>query len=83
MNDIILYILLGGLGGLAYSLSWSKKFNDFITFESIRHVALGFIIGFLYFFLHSEWNFPNSVMSFVSGWCGVDFLQSIIERIKH
>lgn len=81
MNEIY-FAALGFLGALAYVFFWSKRVQDLYSFESIRHLVIGAIVGYVYSLLHSEYNFPNSVMAFVAGWMGVDFISSLIEKLK-
>ncbi|MEM1710633.1 MAG: hypothetical protein QW820_07060 [Sulfolobales archaeon] len=76
------FTFLGFLGALAYVLFWSKSLEELKSFESIRHLAVGAIVGYLYSILHSEHGFPDSVMAFVAGWMGVDFISSLVERLK-
>jgi len=45
-------------------------------------MAIGFISGFIYSLLHSEHNFPNSVMAVVVGYFGPDLIEAILERFK-
>jgi len=79
---IVNFIVLGLLGGFTNVLLWSKTWQDFKSLESIRYIVLGAIIGYLYTFLHSDYNFPNFVMTFVAGYMGPDFIQGILERFK-
>jgi len=75
-------VVLGLLGGSANVLLWAQGWNDLKTFKSARQVIIGAIVGYVYSFLHSDYGFPNYVMSFVAGYMGTDFLQGIIERFK-
>jgi len=72
------FTLMGTLGGAAYILVW--KITE--KYEIIRHLLLGAIIGLIYYSIYSEWTFPNSVMAFISGYMGTDFLEGLAERTK-
>ena len=77
------FIFLGLLGGIAYVLTeQAKNWNDLITFPAFKRYALGAIIGLVYFIGFSESNFPNGVMSFVSGYAGTSFIQSLVNRLS-
>jgi len=80
--QVMNFIVLGLLGGFANVLLWSKGWKDFTSLESCRYLVLGAIIGYLYTYLHSDYNFPNFVMTFVAGYMGPDFIQGILERFK-
>jgi len=72
-----LFIIMGFLGGLAHALIISKKWEDLKKFTTARRVIIGAIVGFLYFFMWSEWNFPNAIMAWVSGYWGTTFIEEI------
>jgi len=79
---IALFSFMGFLGGLAHALIISKRWKDLKKFTTVRRVIIGAIVGFLYFFMWSEWTFPNAIMAFVSGYWGVTFLEELAERFK-
>ena len=76
------FILMGFLGATTYVLCWAKSPKDLTSFESLRHLALGPLIGYIYSILHSNYSYPDLIMSFVAGWFGVDFIESLIVRFK-
>ena len=77
------YVFLGFLGGFTYILvEKAEKVEDLIAFYAFKRYVLGGIVGFLYNIGHSEHGFPNSLMCFVSGYAGVTFIQSIINRFR-
>jgi len=74
----LLFVFHGFLGGLLWLLTkwiWTKK-------AVIQHTLVSALCGYLYYLLHSEYNFPNSVMAILAGYFGVDFVLSIMERFK-
>jgi len=79
---IIIFALLGLLGGLAHALMLAKKWEDLKKVTAFRRVVIGAIVGFLYYFIWSEWNFPNAVMAWVAGYWGTTFLEEFAERFK-
>jgi len=76
------FVVLGFLGGCANVLLWAQSYADLKAFKSARQIAIGAIVGFVYSFLHTNYGFPDFVMSFVAGYMGTDFLQGLIERFK-
>jgi len=80
---ILQFVFTAILGGLAYIFLWAKTWDDLKDFENLRHVVLSAIAGYIYYFLHSDYNFPNSVIVFVVGYFAPDFLQGILERFRH
>ena len=72
---VALFIIHGLLGGILWLLihwQWTKK-------AVVQHTIVSAIAGYLYWLLHSEFNFPNSLMSVISGYFGVDFIKQIVE----
>jgi len=82
ITTIILFAVLGTLGGLVNVFMWAESWEDLRKFGTFKTVVLGSVIGFIYFFLYSDNNFPNGVMAFVSGYMGKDFIQAVIEKFK-
>jgi hypothetical protein len=80
MWDLYGFIFSGFLGGLLYILCWSKTAKELKDYKNIKRLGIGAIIGYIYFFLHSDYNFPNSIMSLIAGYMGVDFIESLVER---
>jgi len=81
-TTLALFTFLGFLGGLTHALILSRSWKEFKEFRRFKLLIIGAIVGFIYFFLHSEWTFPNMVMSFVSGYAGPSFIESLITRVK-
>ena len=71
---------MGLLGGIAYVLVWTKSYAELKSFENARRTMLGGIAGFVYFFLYSDYAFPNLIMSLVSGYFAADFIESFMLR---
>lgn len=69
------FVFMSFLGGLAYVLLWRIK----NPYEAGRYLALGAIVGIVYFIFYSEHAFPNYIMAFVSGFAAESFLDKITE----
>jgi hypothetical protein len=82
MLDIVGFIISGVLGALLYLLCWTKSASELKDYNNYKRLFIGALIGYIYFFLHSDYNFPNGVMSFVAGYMGTDFIESLIARFK-
>lgn len=81
-NSMIMFLVLGLLGGIANVLLWAESWSDLKRYDAFRRVIIGGIVGILYFFLYSEYNFPNCIMSFVAGYCGTDFIQAVVSKFR-
>jgi len=79
---LLSFMALGFLGAVAYVIIWSKNFSDVKTYASFRHIIVGAVIGFVYSYLYTDYSFPNSIMCFVAGYMGPDFIEAIVERMK-
>lgn len=76
--DAILFSFHGFLGGVLWLLvnwKWRKK-------EVAQHTIVSIIAGYIYYLLHSEYNFPNSVIAIVVGYFSVDFVRNVFKRFK-
>jgi len=82
LETLLYFTVMGLLGGVTYCLVWGESWEQIKTFKYSRRIFLGAIIGFLYNFLHSEYSFPNFVMSFVAGYMGTDFVIALIEKLR-
>jgi hypothetical protein len=82
MGEALHFMLMGFLGAFLYVLMWAKKPENLYSFEAVRHLVVGVIVGYIYSILYSEYSFPNAIMSLVAGWMGVDFIESLVERFK-
>ncbi len=82
INDLIMYVVSGALGGLASSLLWAESWEEFKSYVSLRTLILGPIGGYLYYIAHTEWNLPNGVMAFVAGYAFKDFVEGLLNRFK-
>jgi len=82
VEDMILYTVHGALGAFLAILMWSKSFRDLKTYETFQHVLIGAISGYIYYYLHSEYSLPNSLMAIVVGYFGKDFVEALMERLR-
>jgi len=81
-TQIIQFVLMGLLGGVAYALINAEGWDDLKTFKTFRHILISLIVGGLYYVLYSEWNYPNMVMSFISGYMGPSFIAGITKKLS-
>ena len=79
---ILNFIIMGLLGGIAYVFLTAKEWSELYSFGAFRRYTLGLIMGYLYNYLHSDWNFPNATTSFAYGLCATFILEAIIEKVK-
>ena len=80
MVDALWFVAMAVLGGLYFVFMVADSWDDLRTFSSVRHVVASVIAGVLYYALHSEYSFPNTVMCFVVGYMGPTFVDQIIEK---
>jgi hypothetical protein len=70
------------LGAFTNVLLWIKSWREITSFEATKTLLLGLIVGILWFFMRVEHNVPDSVISFVVGYCAKDILDAIVEKFK-
>jgi len=76
------FAFMGFIGAVLYVLIWAKNFQDLKTYEAFRTLVVGALVGYIYAFLHGNYNFPDSVMAVVAGYFGVDFVEAVMERLR-
>ena len=80
--SILLFAFMGFLGGLTHALIVCKTFFEFRRYKGIKLITIGAIVGVVYYMCYSEWNFPNGVMAFISGYAGPSFIESLTLRVR-
>ncbi len=82
MFGILQFILLGFLGAVCFVLLKAEGWADLKKFKMTRRLIIGGVVGYLYSILYSDYSFPNFVMSFVAGYFGVDFIETIVVKFR-
>jgi len=82
LTEMAYFIGLGVIGAIAYILIKSDEWTDLSSFDACKRYLLGAICGFIYQYLYSDYNFPNSVMCIVAGYMGTDFILGIIAKFN-
>jgi len=82
IENLLYFIFMGTMGGMIYVIVKAEGWEDFRSFASLRQLLLSPFCGFVYFYLYSEFDFPNAFMSLVSGYFGTDFIISIMKKFK-
>lgn len=81
-STLLYFMVLGLLGGAAHIMVDAEKWEDLKEFSSFKKSVIGAVCGLIYFYLFSNFDFPNTVMAFVAGYAGTDFLNQIVSRYK-
>jgi len=81
MELIINFIILGALGGLLRVLIHTDSLKEALQYANSKWVIVGAISGLAYYFLYSDYNFPNSFMALVTGYAGADFIPALARRL--
>ena len=77
---LFIFIIMAVLGGLTNVLISTNKLGDLKKYRNYKKIVIAGIIGVLYYFMHSEYSFPNGVMSFVAGYMGQDFITRVVNK---
>lgn len=78
----LLFVLHGLLGGFTAVLLKAYSWRYLRTWSAIRGYVLGAIAGYVYWWMHSEYNLPNAVVTFIVGYFAKDFIESLTEKVK-
>ena len=79
---ILFFVVMGLIGGITHVVVMAEKWSDLKKFSACKRSILGAICGLIYFFLYSDHDFPNMLMSLVSGYGGTSFIKNIMEKLK-
>lgn len=78
--EIIIYILNGLLGAILRELLEGNKQRNRECL--IRILVIGAISGYIYYYLHTDYNLPNNIMSIVFGYFSYDLLPRVFRTMK-
>ena len=81
MEQLIAFIILGAIGGLAYILVNTNSLEEALQYRYLKHIALGGIAGLIYYFLYTGYSFPDGMMAIVSGYASADFIPALARRL--
>lgn len=79
---IAYFIFMGLIGGVTNVIVLSEKWSDLKQFSAFKRSLIGAICGFIYFFLYSDYDFPNTLMALVAGYSGTSFIKGIVDKLK-
>jgi uncharacterized membrane protein YeaQ/YmgE (transglycosylase-associated protein family) len=82
MEQLISFIVLGALGGLLHVLVHTSSLREAIQYANSKWVLIGAISGLAYYFLYTDYNFPNHFMTIVVGYTGADFIIAAAARLN-
>lgn len=78
--NVIYFVFLGLIGGVAAVWSTSDSWDDLKSFEAFRRYGIAAFTGFLFFYAYSDHGFPNGLMCVIAGYSGTDFINKLIEK---
>lgn len=82
MYEILLFVFHGFLGAFLAVLLKAYSLKYLYSKKAVLRYILGAVIGYIYFWAYSEYNFPNGVMAIVAGYAGKDFIETLISKFK-
>jgi len=74
-REMVVFMFQGLLGGILWLFMnwiWTKK-------AIAQHTIVSAIAGYVYWILHSDYNFPNGLMALISGYFSVDFMKHVFD----
>ena len=82
MFEVLLFTLHGLLGAALAVLVKAYSWRYLKTWPAIKYYLLGLASGYIYWWLHSEYSFPNAFASIAAGYFSSDFILSVMDRLK-
>jgi uncharacterized YccA/Bax inhibitor family protein len=80
--EIMVFMVLGALGGLAYILVNTRSLEEALQYAYLKRIVLGAIAGLAYYFLYANYNFPDGLMAMISGYAATDFIPALARRLS-
>ena len=75
-------MVLGALGGLLRVLLHTESLSEALVYANSKWVLVGAITGLAYYFLYTDYGFPNSFMAIIVGYTGADFIDAGSRRLN-
>jgi ABC-type xylose transport system permease subunit len=82
MEQLIAFTMLGALGGILRILLHTESLSEALIYANSKWVLVGAITGLAYFYLYSDYSFPNSFMALIAGYSGADFIEAGSRRLN-
>ena len=82
MEQLISFTILGALGGVLHILVHTSSLSEALAYNNSKWVIIGAISGLAYYFLYTDYGFPNSFMAIVAGYSGADFIIAAAARLN-
>jgi hypothetical protein len=79
--EVLVFIVLGAIGGLAYILVNTNSLEEALQYKYLKHIILGGIAGLMYYFLYTGYSFPNGMMAIITGYASADFIPALAKRL--
>ena len=70
------------LGAFTNLLMKYRSPHQWLRYQTVRTLIAGAIAGVLYAEMRAQYGLPDSVVSFVVGHAGLDYLNFIIEKLR-
>ena len=78
----VLTVALCVLGAFTNVIMWARKPEDIASFEAVKTLVLGFVVGVVWYFARVEHGVPDSLLCFVVGYSSEDIVNAITARVK-
>jgi hypothetical protein len=82
MDGVVAFTILGALGGVLHVLVHTSSLKEALQYNNSKWVLIGAISGLAYYFLHTDYSFPNHFMAIVVGYSGADFIVAAVARVR-
>jgi uncharacterized membrane protein YeaQ/YmgE (transglycosylase-associated protein family) len=80
--QILHFIGMGAIGAFLAILVWAKEAKELYSFDALKSLCIGAIVGYLYSLLYENYSFPDLIMACVAGYFGKDFVEAFFEKLK-
>jgi ABC-type uncharacterized transport system permease subunit len=81
-SQILHFIGMGAIGAFLAVLVWAKEAKELYSFDVLKSLCIGAVVGYLYSLLYENYSFPDLIMACVAGYFGKDFVEAFFEKLK-
>jgi hypothetical protein len=79
---VLLFTIHGLIGSFLATLLKARKVKDLAKFCAVRNYVVGALAGYIYYYIHYDYNVPNGFLAIVFGYFSKDIIESLFERMK-
>jgi len=78
---VLMFVCNAIIGAFLNVLMWSKSVEDIKSYEAVKTVLIGAVVGYIYWWGYQSHGFPDGMMSILVGYSSKDFIEWVMEKV--